>query len=593
MFFVDETVPTWVPDVIREFIEKLASSIGLTPFITFWVCVGAVALLLIILIIIICVIKKKNENKRFKKEKEYQDRRMAAREAEKKEQEERFAANPDPFAEPSTPKSNVSANDSDEDEYELATEDEGSSKNASDDDDSLVLFDDDFEEIKQQYVDEKDTEEILDENDFNDESLSEDEAVEEEIATEEEKEEASEEVQEEQPIVEEDEPVEEDVAIEEEVPEVQEEAKVEEETPVVEEPKEEVPPVVEEKKPAKKAKKAPKKASKKAGKEKQEKPVEEVVVTEEEKEEVAKEETPVIEETPAVEEVQEEVPVVEEKTVEEETPVMEETPVVEEKEEPAPVEEVKPVKSASKTTTAKGKYIITAESERNFRYILKASNGEPLITSEIYVSEESARKGIDTIKRNVNTAKIEIVEDKHGLFSFRVITKQGSRTLATSANYKTKARAVSASESFKRFVESETIIVDTSQVTHEQAELYNVEITTEARGKFNIVEVTPNKEYMYQLLASNGRIIASSQIYKSKLSCKQACDKLREVAYTGEFYIFKDKNEQYQFKLYNKQHRLVLAGEVYNSKDRVISVINSIKRFAEKAQFVENQPVSE
>ena len=511
---------------------------------------------------------------------------MAAREAEKKEQEERFAANPDPFAEPSTPKSNVSDNDSDEDEYELATEDEGSSKNASDDDDSLVLFDDDFEEIKQQYVDEKDTEEILDENDFNDESLSEDEAVEEEIATEEEKEEASEEVQEEQPIVEEDEPVEEDVAIEEEVPEVQE-AKVEEETPVVEEPKEEVPPVVEEKKPAKKAKKAPKKASKKAGKEKQEKPVEEVVVTEEEKEEVAKEETPVIEETPVVEEVQEEVPVVEEK------PVEEETPVVEEKEEPAPVEEVKPVKSASKTTTAKGKYIITAESERNFRYILKASNGEPLITSEIYVSEESARKGIDTIKRNVNTAKIEIVEDKHGLFSFRVITKQGSRTLATSANYKTKARAVSASESFKRFVESETIIVDTSQVTHEQAELYNVEITTEARGKFNIVEVTPNKEYMYQLLASNGRIIASSQIYKSKLSCKQACDKLREVAYTGEFYIFKDKNEQYQFKLYNKQHRLVLAGEVYNSKDRVISVINSIKRFAEKAQFVENQPVSE
>ena len=586
MFFVDETVPTWVPDVIREFIEKLASSIGLTPFITFWVCVGAVALLLIILIIIICVIKKKNENKRFKKEKEYQDRRMAAREAEKKEQEEKFASNPDPFAEPSTPKSNVSANDSDEDEYELATEDEGSSKNASEDDDSLELFDDDFEEIKQQYVDEKDTEAILDENDFNDESLSEDEAVE-EIVTEEEKEEASEEVQEEQPIVEEDEPVEEDVAIEEEVPEVQEEDKVEEETPVVEEPKEEVPPVVEEKKPAKKAKKAPKKASKKSGKEKQEKPVEEVVVTEEEKEEVAKEETPVIEEVKVEEEVQEEVPVVEEK------PVEEETPVVEVKEEPAPVEEVKPVKSASKTTTAKGKYIITAESERNFRYILKASNGEPLITSEIYVSEESARKGIDTIKRNVNTAKIEIVEDKHGLFSFRVITKQGSRTLATSANYKTKARAVSASESFKRFVESETIIVDTSQVTHEQAELYNVEITTEARGKFNIVEVTPNKEYMYQLLASNGRIIASSQIYKSKLSCKQACDKLREVAYTGEFYIFKDKNEQYQFKLYNKQHRLVLAGEVYNSKDRVISVINSIKRFAEKAQFVENQPVSE
>ena len=593
MFFVDETVPTWVPDVIREAIEKLASAIGLTPFITFWVCVGGIALLLIILIIIICVIKKKKENKRFQKEKEYQDRRIAAREAEKKEQEERFAAKPDPFAEPNSP---VNSNVADEeDEYALATEDEVKNTKSTEDDDELELFDEDVEEINQLYLDEKDTEDLLEEGDIQEETQEEpiqenlmedeeevpseepvEEPVEEEIA---EEESVEEEIAEEEPveeqIVEEEEPVEEDVAMEEEVPEVEETIPVvekeetKEETPVEEEVKEESVPAEEEKPVAKtKAKKTAKKSTKKTSKAKEEKPQEEPV-----------QETPV-EEKP-VEEVKEEEPVVLDAPVSEEP-----------KEEAAPVEE-KATKKASKTTTAKGKYIITSESERNFRYTLKASNGEPLITSEIYVSEESARKGIDTIKRNVNTAKIEIVEDKHGLFSFRVITKQGSRTLATSANYKTKARAISASESFKRFVASETVIVDASQVTHEQAELYDVEIKTEARGKFNIVEVTPGSEYMYQLLASNGQVIASSQIYKSKLSCKQACDKLREVAYKGEFYIFKDKNDKFQFKLYNKQHRLVLAGEVYDSKERVISVINSIKRFAEKAQFIDNQTVTE
>ncbi|MGN1295514.1 MAG: YegP family protein [Bacilli bacterium] len=566
MFFVDETVPTWVPDVIREAIEKLASAIGLTPFITFWLCIGGIALILIIIIIVICVIKKKKENKRFLKEKEYQDRRIAAREAEKKEQEERFAANPDPFAEPSTSTNNYV---DDEDEYELATEDDVANKKANDEDDSLELFDEDVEEINQQYIEEKDTAALLEDGDFEEENIEEpeeesipEESVKEDAELQETKEDDIPEEEivepiEEQPIVEEpEEPVEEDIAIEQEVPEV-------EEAPA---PTEEVK--AEQAAPSKKTKKASGKSTKKSSKAKAEQPVEN-------------------EEQPLQEEVKEEL----KEAVQEEPKeaVQEETVVV----DTIVADETKQAKKANKTTTAKGKYIITSESERNFRYILKASNGEPLITSEIYVSEESARKGIDTIKRNVNTAKIEIVEDKHGLFSFRVITKQGSRTLATSANYKTKARAVSASESFKRFAASETIIVDASQVTHEQAELYDVEIKTEARGKFNIVEVTPNSEYMYQLLASNGRVIASSQIYKSRLSCKQACDKLREVAYKGDFYIYKDKNEKYQFKLYNKQHRLVLAGEVYDSKERVISVINSIKRFAEKAQITDNQTVTE
>ena len=138
--------------------------------------------------------------------------------------------------------------------------------------------------------------------------------------------------------------------VNEETKEVQEEVKVEEENSLVEEPKEEVPPVEEEKKPAKKAKKAPKKASKKAGKEKQEKPVEEVVVTEEPKEEVAKEEeaAPQVEPTEVPteevkEEAKEEVSDVTPTTNEEVKEEVKEEPKEEAKEEKAE-EPMKPVR---------------------------------------------------------------------------------------------------------------------------------------------------------------------------------------------------------------------------------------------------------
>lgn len=295
-----------------------------------------------------------------------------------------------------------------------------------------------------------------------------------------------------------------------------------------------------------------------------------------------------VEEAP-VEEVQKEVKEEVEKKVE--NPVKKTTkkatPKVTKKEEV--VEEVKEaeVKEAPARKNL-GKFTISQEGV-NFRYRLKASNGELLVVSELYTSENSARTGIETIKKNAETAKIEIVEDKHGLFSFRVMTKQG-RCLATSANYKTKKSALSASESFKKFVVTEKIeLEDVSD--HFEVEEFNEEIQPEEKGKFKIS--SSEEGFVYQLVASNGRVIATSQTYKSLVSCKEGLEKFRVLAYEGTFFIFKDKNNKYQFKLYNKQKRLILAGEVYDTKDRVVSVIESIKRFAKLAEVIEQSQESE
>ena len=326
----------------------------------------------------------------------------------------------------------------------------------------------------------------------------------------------------------------------------------------------------------------------------EEKPVEvevkeEKVEKEVKGEEKTEEETPVVEEKPV-----EEVPTVEEKPVPVKKPrkapakkvvepKVEEKPVEEKVEEETPVVEEKP--TPVKRTL--GKFAISQDGP-NFRYRLKASNGELLVVSELYTSEKACRTGIETIKKNAETAKVEVVEDKHGLFSFRIMTKQG-RCLATSANYKTKARALSASESFKKFVVTERIELEEA-ADHFEVEEFTKEINPEEKGKYKVSAV--NDGYIYQLVASNGRVIATSQVYKSDDSCKEGLEKFRAIAYEGTFFIFKDKNNKYQFKLYNKQKRLVLAGEVYDSKDRVYSVIESIKRFAKLAEVVEEKEVA-
>lgn len=335
---------------------------------------------------------------------------------------------------------------------------------------------------------------------------------------------------------------------------------------------------------------------------KEEAPVEEEPVVEEPTEEVVEETTTeeevtekVTEETPAEEEKEE----VAEEVTEEETPVEEteepaeeETPVEEPEEtkEEAPVAAVKTDEKESydedeeKERAVKGKYVIVSEGP-NYRYKLKASNGEVIIVSEPYTSEKSVRTGIETLKKNLDTSRCDVVEDKHGLFSFRVMTPQG-RCLATSANYSTKASATNAIESYKRWAKSENIVVDdNADADHSEVEKVEFEIEQENTGTYVIKE--EGDGFVYQLIAANKRVIATSLVYQSKDSCKEALEKFRTVVYEGSFYVYKDKNAKYQFKLYNKQSRLVLAGEVYDSKQAVISVVETIKRLAKLATLVE------
>ena len=304
--------------------------------------------------------------------------------------------------------------------------------------------------------------------------------------------------------------------------------------------------------------------------------VEEETVEEVESEEV--EETEVVEEE-TVEEVESEEVLVEEEVIED-AEVIE---VTDEVQEDINLEQVVENK---KNNRYQGKYEIFQDGD-SFRFRLKASNGEPLVISELYRSEESARKGIDTVKRNLDTGKLDIVSDKHDLWRFELSSSKGRR-LVNSASYRSEKRCQTAFESFKRFAYNDNIIVVDGISSQVEVEAYDDggQFELSKNGKYLIVN--SDNKYAYVLRANNGHVICQSQTYASKASCLTALENFRETVYTGTFYISKDKNSRFQFKLYiNRPKRCVMVGQVYETKEAVVNVIESIKRFAKEAIIIE------
>ncbi len=233
---------------------------------------------------------------------------------------------------------------------------------------------------------------------------------------------------------------------------------------------------------------------------------------------------------------------------------------------------------------AVGKYVIYQEGEYFYKYMLKANNGQILIISEPYKTLKACNEGISTLKKNLESLQIDLEKDKKGQYCFRLITKQG-RSIAQSANYSSKASALAASVSFKKFAVTEEIIVDENESNHFKVELFKENVDSKLNGKYRINK-DEDGDCSYSLLANNGQVLCVSQAYKSEESCKKAIENFKKQVYEGDFYIYTDKNSNSFFKLYNSQLRLVMTGETYKNKKAAISAVQSILAFAKEAKIV-------
>ncbi len=110
-----------------------------------------------------------------------------------------------------------------------------------------------------------------------------------------------------------------------------------------------------------------------------------------------------------------------------------------------------------------GKFVIK-NTKTGTKFDLKASNGEVILTSEVYTTEAACRKGIDSIKNNALSEiedqtvepieakkhpKYEMYLDKAGEYRFRLKARNGE-IIGVSEGYKTKASCLNGIDSVKR-----------------------------------------------------------------------------------------------------------------------------------------------
>lgn len=355
---------------------------------------------------------------------------------------------------------------------------------------------------------------------------------------------------------------------------------VEEQPEVVAEPVAE--PVVEDvvavEQEPKATKKAPAKKTTKKAPAKKEEPVA-TPVAEPVAEPVVEEEKPV-KKAPAKKTATKKAPVKKEEKVEEVVAieVATEEPAVEE----TATEEVKPVKKAGK-----GKWKIVRKKSNEFIAILCASNGEVMLSSEIYSTAEGAKNGIGTIINGVENGNFIIYKDKSGEYYYK-LKSATNKLLCAGEIYKTKARCVSSVESVKRIAKDAPIV---DEVVEGQEYIdytpATVNATTKsAKGKWKIEK--DENGYSARLYANNGQLMIATEGVSSRATAEKAVENVKKHSAAGNFIIDKDKFGRFYYKLRNAQKSVICIGEAYDTLDGCVKALESVRRFAEISEIVED-----
>ena len=107
---------------------------------------------------------------------------------------------------------------------------------------------------------------------------------------------------------------------------------------------------------------------------------------------------------------------------------------------------------------------VIREVESGVKFDLKATNGQVILTSEVYASEASCKQGVASVQKNAPIAnvedqtvegsavqkhpKFEIYEDKAGEYRFRLKARNG-QIIGVSEGYKAKASCINGVDSVK------------------------------------------------------------------------------------------------------------------------------------------------
>lgn len=122
-------------------------------------------------------------------------------------------------------------------------------------------------------------------------------------------------------------------------------------------------------------------------------------------------------------------------------------------------------------------------------------------------------------------------------------------------------------------------------------------------GKF-VVKKT-NTGIKFDLKATNGQVIATSEVYSSKDACLNGIASVTknapvagiedqtvegfETVKNPKFEVYQDKAGEYRFRLTATNGQIIAVSEGYKQKDSCMNGIDSVKRNVEDAETVEEE----
>ena len=120
-------------------------------------------------------------------------------------------------------------------------------------------------------------------------------------------------------------------------------------------------------------------------------------------------------------------------------------------------------------------------------------------------------------------------------------------------------------------------------------------------GKFQVKAA--GKGFVFNLLATNGQVVATSEVYNKKDSLKrgiasvqanapvagiedQTAEKPAKLA-NPKFELYADKAGKFRFRLKAKNGQIIAVGEAYETKKAALAGVASVQKNAPGAKVVE------
>lgn len=123
-------------------------------------------------------------------------------------------------------------------------------------------------------------------------------------------------------------------------------------------------------------------------------------------------------------------------------------------------------------------------------------------------------------------------------------------------------------------------------------------------GKF-VLKKSKNDGFVFNLKATNGQVIATSQVYSTEATCMNGIESVKknsaaaniedqtkegfEVQKHPKFEVYTDKSGEFRFRLKATNGEIIVTGQAYKRHADVLNGIDSIKRNAPDAEVVKEE----